>query len=284
MTTPSFPYKRIERKTVQLSKDLRWRWRKALTSAVEIIKEERRISGVTGPVTERERALLSEIVLMIGDDGFNLISDHIDECVATGVVTATDSYVSGDYSFKEPSPVLIEELKRTPRFVDEVAMDFLKESSFEYVRREDENTMSRFRVYLLETLSKGGDPKSAARKMSADMGTELYKWNLIARTETAKALQFGIFQQSKELGSDMVFVSSQPSSCSSCKRLLEDRLFKRADIEGASNVGVKPSSWKAAIPLHPNCTCIAMPASDKKIKEVLGNKDKTTVTPSGVKL
>lgn len=278
-----FPINTLEDLTKVTAQSLRWRWRNALVTASQLIEGERRNSGTEGPLTDQEKAILNDVLLSIEDQARDQVGDHAGTMFANGVFFASLEADKPKFVWKQPTQEEIAEIKSSPRFVDNVAMDFATEYMFEQVKSKDESEMSVFRTVLLETLEQGNNPKVAAKIMSERLKNDLSSWETIARTEGARAVQIGFNEQAKAIGSEIVFVPAQTSACKSCKAMLSGRIFNLDDLEGASNYGKKASERVPCIPMHPNCTCVAIPAAQSLIESTLKHHNVSSVPKSGLK-
>jgi hypothetical protein len=83
-------------------------------------------------------------------------------------------------------------------------------------------------------------------------------WRLIARTEMIRANHMGRLDACKKMGFERVWVPPHVGSCSQCKRLIENKIFKIDEFRDGSNYGKPTREWVACIPLHPQCRHVAV--------------------------
>lgn len=152
-------------------------------------------------------------------------------------------------------------LNKQETFLDSKAYEYAEAHAFNTVTTKDAQLMGSLKASLLDGLYAGDNPRQIAARWEAETEERSGDWERIARTETARALAAGFYEETKRLGLDLVYIPPQPKACDACKRLLIGRVFPLSALEGASNVGRKPNNWIPAIPLHPNCTCLPIPAS-----------------------
>lgn len=229
-----------------LAKQLRWRWR-------DVLKE-----GAKNP----EKAALQDLLDQLALEASTLFERPLSEAFAKGIE-----------AFGE----------RRTTFQDDAAFLFAQQYAVTTVENQDAAIMGRFKINLLDALRSGQNPKTAAAKTAKEVGEEVAPWERIARTEMARAQHFGAVAEATRLGVEYVFVPDQPKNCEHCQRLLGNRVFPLSALANASNIGRKVSQWVAAIPLHPNCTCAAIPASARTVKaakEIAGGE----IPETGVRL
>jgi hypothetical protein len=211
---------------------------------------------------------------------FDLVSDQTHQSFAYGVEIAS----LGEESISTPpKESAIRDAMARNTYVDRKAMDFARAYNYIEVVTKDAERLAAFQTRLLQALEKGEHPSKAARDMAQDEEGDFSDWMRLARTETARSLQSGLFDESDRIGADYLFIFPTSMSCPNCARLIEDRVFRKSDLEGASNFKKKQSEWIAAVPLHPNCTHVAIPASEWTVaeaKKVSGGK----IPKEGVKI
>lgn len=258
---PSLPYPRLEKTASALAASLRWRWREVLKRVAEEMAARREIQKTLSPLPpmpdEEMSALDRELALLFEGARDDLV-ESLSLAAAYGFAMARIPDATGFPSIEED---LIDELRNTPRFVDSQAMGFVKSYGFAAVKSKDSAQMSEFRFALLDALQRGDSPRSAASLVAQRMGEDAQGWQTIARTEMARALNLGFFDEADALGVSFVWIPEQPRNCERCASLLSARVFPLDALRSASNVGKKASQWVAALPMHPNCTCAPIPAS-----------------------
>ena len=206
--------------------------------------------------------------------------DEIERTVAYGIETARQGESA---VFKPPTAEQVEAVMSEQGFVTSEALKFAKANTLNEIQTKDAEMVGMFKTRLLQTLERGEHPSKAARDLAQDLDDDYSGWMRIARTETARALNAGLFEEAKRLGNDFVFIPHSPTTCPHCERLIDGRVFRLADIEGRSNYKIAQAQWIPAVPLHPNCTHFPIPASDwtiEKAKEEAGGR----IPSSGVKI
>lgn len=173
-------------------------------------------------------------------------------------------------------------LAQTPRLLDGQAMAFVEGYAFSAITSKDASTFATLQTRLLETLERRQHPMEAARALAQDLDDDLAGWYRIARTETSRALAAGSMEEARRLGADHVYVPENGAACEDCQRLVVGRVFRRQDLEGKSNYRRKKASWIPAVPLHPNCTCHAIPASQWLVDQAMEATGGSPVPPDGV--
>lgn len=172
-------------------------------------------------------------------------------------------------------------ISSTPRAVDVEAMSFLEAYAFNEISSKDSDTFSLLTHHLIESLERRGNPLGAAKKLARDLDNDVVGWSRVARTESARAIAHGSFAESRRLGVDVVYVPDSPRACDACQQLVVGRVFRIKDIIGKSNRGRKRADWIPALPVHPNCTCTSVPASDWLVEQAGGIEN---IGPQGVKV
>lgn len=82
----------------------------------------------------------------------------------------------------------------------------------------------------------------------------------IARSESMRMINLGILSGLEQDGRELAYVMPHAGSCVDCRRLIDGRVFKIADLKANlfKNFGVKRQYWVASLPQHPNCRHSAM--------------------------
>lgn len=282
-----FPIRHVERVTLELAGRLRNRWRAYLREAALTLEhgrpELRKALGprqLQLPLTPQELRLLDDLAveLLLGP-GETFLQEAISHGFTTGVLLARDPLKpSGEY---KPPPVGAVSTARQESLVDQVAFQFAQSHALNAVRTKDEAQLGSFRGMLLEALQNGRPPREAAKRASDQLKGDMASWTRIARTEMASSLNAGLFAEAERLGADYVYVPRQPSACESCHRLVIERVFPRDALSSGSNRGRKHRDWVACVPLHPNCTCTAIPASSWLVETA---KESGRIGPEGVRV
>jgi hypothetical protein len=106
---------------------------------------------------------------------------------------------------------------------------------------------------LLYGLQSVVDPLQVASWLYKATKKSEVNWRMIARTEMVRANAAGRLAVCREQGYDKVWAPPHVGSCKSCRRLLENKVFRIKDVEGVTNFGRDQRDWVASIPLHPHC-------------------------------
>ena len=96
-----------------------------------------------------------------------------------------------------------------------------------------------------------------------------------SRTEMARAQHMGAVEEAKRLGVDYVVVPDQPKTANTAADFWQPRIPSERPRISLQSRQKNAASWVAAIPLHPNCTCVAIPASHSTVngaKEIAGGE------------
>lgn len=165
---------------------------------------------------------------------------------------------------------------------DPIALAAVEARTFSDVKAKDDAQMAVFRAMLLEGLARGDSPATVAKATAQRLKEKASEWQTLARTESARALNAGMFAEARRLGKEFVYVPEQPGACDHCKRLIIGRVFPADALFAASNAGRKQSDWVAALPTHPNCRCTAVAASEWTVEQAL--EKQSTIPAKGVKI
>lgn len=184
--------------------------------------------------------------------------------------------------YKPPTAKEVERHVYRDGFVVSRALQISALRTFEDIRTKDQSTFSVFRQNLLGGLFNGDSPNRIGQKTAAMLEDKRSDWIRIARTETADVLQHGIYQSANSMGAKYAYVPKNTSACEHCQRLLHGRVFLLSDLQGASNVGEKTANWVPAIPTHPHCTCVAVPASQWTVEQAKAAYEGDTFPKEGV--
>lgn len=251
----------MEDTVTRYAQALRSRWRAVLA---ELAKEEVRKS-VSSPVAIESLLALDDVLDALADSAQEVNRDFLSLAVAGGVAVASLPWSEG---WRPPNAAALEAKRSEPRFADRAAMKFAESYAFSAVKTKDAEVLGVFRLFLLDALRQGKNPKEAAKQTSAYLKETPAEWMRIARTEQARASNLGLLEEAERLGVEAVYIPDNPTACSDCKRLLIGRLFPLGSLDTASNVGRKRETWVAALPLHPNCTCLPIPASPSLLEGI----------------
>lgn len=265
------PIKAIDRRIHRFVRILKERWKPTLTQ----------IQQAQGPITLEDTANIRALVeASLQQQAFDLVDDHIGRVFAYGAQIAS---IGEKAITKPPTMEVAAEAVRAGHFIDRQAFKFASAYALNEVQSKDSSLLSGLQTRLLQVIERGEHPSKAARQMAQDLDDDYAGWLRIARTETARSLQSGLFDEAKRLDVDVVYVPTSPTSCADCKRLIDGRVFMRSSIESATNYKRKQADWLPAVPLHPNCTHFAIPASQwliDKAKEEAGGR----IPTEGVKV
>lgn len=279
---PDFPFAILEERTTELAEGLRWRWRSALREAASIVESDlkKALDANATPPSNELQAQIDTLLLQLNEQAQALLNEHLGLSVATGMWSMGQEWGG---VFVQPTPKDISAIRRKSTFQDNAAMRWALSYSTTAVKAQDAAVMGRFKLTLFDALREGASPRKAAMQTAEALGADPAPWERIARTEMARAQHMGAVEEAVRLGVDYVVVPDQPKNCEHCRRLLANRVFALSAISAASNVGKKAKDWIAAIPLHPNCTCVAIPAARSTVnaaKEIAGGE----IPESGVSI
>ena len=271
------PFVAVDRWMREMARDLQGRWSGQLVSQLLQWAEQHRAEMLT-PAGQQMFARLAQS--MIEQQTWGIADDNAYRVYVYGVQVAR----LGEMALtKQPTADAVAQAVAGNTYIDRQAMQFARAYTFNEIQSKDRDVVSLFQSRLLQTLDRGEHPSKAARQLSSDLDDDRADWMRIARTETARALQAGLFDETRRLEVDVVYVPTSPTACDECRRLIDGRVFRRDDIEGATNYKRKQQAWRPAVPLHPNCTHFAIPASqwliDKAKKEAGGS-----IPSAGVKV
>jgi hypothetical protein len=261
----SFPFVLLEARCKEMAEGLRWRWRTALRKAAQIVESDLRkaIDLTATPPPDEIQAHLDALLLDLNEQALVMLREGLGLAIAAGQWAMAQTW---EGVFVQPTASDLAAIRRPATFQDSSAMRFALAYGASAVKTQDAAVLGRFKLHLLDALREGDSPRKAAQQTAEALGEDPSTWERIARTEMARAQHFGSVEEAKRLGVEYVVVPDQPKNCEACRRLLANRVFPRAALESASNVGRKPSAWVAAIPMHPNCTCVAIPAASSTIQ------------------
>lgn len=251
----------MEDAVTRYAQALRSRWRAVLA---ELAKEEVKKSA-SSAVSIESMLALDDVLDALADSAQEVNRDFLSLAVAGGVAVASLPWSEG---WRPPNAAALEAKRSEPRFADRAAMKFAESYAFSAVKTKDAEVLGVFRLFLLDALRQGKNPKEAAKQTSAYLKETPAEWMRIARTEQARASNLGLLEEAERLGVEAVYIPDNPTACSDCKRLLIGRLFPLGSLDTASNVGRKRETWVAALPLHPNCTCLPIPASPSLLEGI----------------
>ena len=269
-----FPYAILDARSKELAEGLRWRWRSALRNAVSIVEADLKKAldiNVLPPPLDVEFQI-DVLLFDLHEQAQAMLEESLGLSVASGVWSMSKPWKG---AFVQPTAKELAEIRRKPTFQDNASMRFALSYGGAAVKAQDAAVMGRFKLNLYDALREGKSPRVAAQQTAESLGEDAAPWERIARTEMARAQHMGAVEEAKRLGVDYVVVPDQPKNCEHCRRLLANRVFPLSALESASNLGKKAASWIAAIPLHPNCTCVAIPASRSTVngaKEIAGGE------------
>jgi hypothetical protein len=257
----SHPFKAVERQIESFATDLQKRWAP--------IAEQ--IEGVAGSVTlETIDSVRQAAEASLQQQTWGMVGKHTEHIFAYGAQVAK----LGEVALAKPPAVdAIVQAVKGGHYIDRQAMKFARAYAFNEIQTKDSSLFGELKTRLLQALERGEHPSKAARELARDIDGDYAGWMRIARTETARTLQAGLFDEAERLEVDVVYVPTSPTSCDECKRLIDGRVFMRSALEGKTNYKRKQVNWIPAVPLHPNCTHFAIPASDwliEKAREVSG--------------
>lgn len=260
-----FPFALLESHCKEMAEALRWRWRSALRKAAQIVESDLRkaIDLTATPPPDAVQSQIDALLLDLSEQSLALLREGLGLAVAAGQWAMGQTW---EGAFVQPTASDLAAIRRPPTFQDTSAMRFALAYGASAVKTQDAAVMGRFKLNLFDALREGASPRKAAMQTAEALGEDPAPWERIARTEMARAQHFGSVEEAKRLGVEYVVVPDQPKNCEACRRLLANRVFPLAALESASNVGRKPSAWVAAIPMHPNCTCVAIPAASSTIQ------------------
>lgn len=242
----------VEAQIPQFAKELKDRWSSNIKAVFEAwleVTEPTTKALNPYPVVGTAISILAKSIEPSADITAEIVKKYIGGSFAYGVAMAD----KGDETITAPpSGKDAEELANSVGFEDQRAVQFTLASAFNEVTTKDAEVMGMFRRRLIESLEGRDSPYKAASDIQRDLDQYNNGWSTIARTEMSRALSKGSFDRTKELGVSDVYIPRTNSSCPSCSRLIEGRVFRLETIEGASNYGQKQNNWVAALPLHPN--------------------------------
>lgn len=236
---------------------LKARWENPSKEILELMEDTEKAINPYGVVKS-----ILESMMVAGipseDETKAIVDKYISQSFAYGSLIA----LGGENAVEDPpSGKIAIGLSKKSGFVDKRALQFTLANAFNEVVTKDAEILGRFRRFLISAL----ENKSSPFKASGDIQKELNKydssWATISRTEIARALSKGSYDQTRELGVSYVYIPKTNTACPYCSKQLEGRVFPLDTIEGASNYGKKAAQWEAAIPMHPNCTHYSIPAS-----------------------
>jgi len=275
LTERSFPFAAVDAMLDKLSGKLVGRW----AGVVRALQEWLKTAPVALKQTQFEELeslcnrLLQQVTWGIVDDSTNAVFAYGALVARLGEIALTEP----------PTEEQVNEILGQPGFVARQALSFAKAYTLNEVKSKDADTLSVFRTHLLSTLEAGDNPLKAASTLAKEIDGDFAGWRRIARTETARALNMGLFDESARLGIDLVYVPKSPVPCSHCEHLIEERVFRREDLQGKTNYRRKAADWQAAVPLHPNCTHLVLPAS-AWVEEQASKESDGKIPPEGVKI
>lgn len=276
-----FPFLEVERATLRMASELRSRWPKFLKEFVVNFELMRPTAMAGFPLSQEEGLLFEHLSAgMLNPSAQTMVEKTLPTIYATGAALAHDP-LSRDGNYKTPSKSAVKERKQT--LADDVAFHFVQQQTFNSIKTKDSAQLGSFRGMLLETLQAGQSPREAAKRAHTEIGQDAASWVRIARTESARALNAGMFSEARRLGKQYVYIPQQPSACQSCHRLLIGRVFPADVLASGSNQGRKPADRVACVPLHPNCTCLPVPASSW-VEEAALEASGGSIPPEGVKI
>lgn len=189
-----------------------------------------------------------------------MVRDFLSQAFGYGAVTAE----TGEEAIITPATTdqLKQWARENPGHVSTQAMQWLADSAYIEARARQQRIMDTLKQRMIQGIQQGASPKQVASDFVQSIGsTEYSDFQRLARTETAKAFAVGALHQAAEYGIDYVYVPENPGACEHCQRLVVGRVFPREALEGATNYGRKAEDWIPALPVHPNCTDHAIPAS-----------------------
>jgi len=260
----------------QFADDLQDRWEPLKHTLIEWVQQ----NSDYFYTAEGQQALLQLARDTLDQQAWGVVDEHTQNVFAYGATVARQ----GESVFgAQPSAESINEILSQPGFVANQAMQFARSYTFNEVVTRDAETMGLFQTRMIQTLEAGEHPSEAAREFANDIDGDYAGWMRIARTETARALNAGLFDESARLGVDVVFIPHSPTTCPDCARLIDGRAFNRVDIEGASNYRRKKADWVPALPMHPNCTHHPIPAS-KWVQDAAREAAGGDIPPEGVEI
>lgn len=271
----SFPFAEVDAMLDRLSGKLVGRWAVVVKALQEWLR--------TAPVGLKQTQF-DELEALVGrlleQQTWGMVDDSTNAVFAYGVQVAH----LGELALTQPpTEEQINALLQQPGFVARQALSFAKAYSLNEVKSKDADTLSVFRNHLLQTLEAGENPLKAASALAKEIDGDFAGWRRIARTETARALNMGLFDEAKRLGVDLVYVPKSPVPCSHCEHLIEERVFRREDLQGKTNYRRKQADWQPAVPLHPNCTHLVLPAS-AWVEEQANLESNGKIPSGGVKI
>lgn len=276
----ALPMDALEKNVKVFAGSLRKRWAMFLVAAATKIKTQQ--SQVLRALDDFDPESIFEVldelrVDLLEKPAKQSIEKHCLLPFDTGRALAKRGENDGDFF------AVLTEKPPKPSLADKTAWSYARARIYSDVRSRDDAQMSTFRTVLLEDLQEGKPPRETAKRTAELLDEKSGEWESIARTESARALNEGLFATAAQLGKRYVYVPEQPSACTHCKRLLTGRVFPAESLKAASNVGKKQRDWVAALPMHPNCTCAPIPASrwtqEQAEETVEGN-----IPPEGVKI
>jgi hypothetical protein len=259
----SLPFRILELRAVRLAQQLRWRWRGVLKEAAEIAESDMAKALGDAPPSDDLFAQMDAVLETLNKQTAAILQDALGLAVASGIWTMKTPWGG---TFRQPKNADLQAITSAPTFQDVSAMRFAVAYGGAAVQSKDAAVMGQFKLNLLDALREGDSPRKAAAKTAEALGEDPSQWERIARTEMARAQHLGGVEEAKRLGVDYVVVPDQPKNCEHCRRLLANRVFPLSALSTASNVGRKQNNWIPAIPLHPNCTCVAIPASASTVQ------------------
>jgi SPP1 gp7 family putative phage head morphogenesis protein len=145
---------------------------------------------------------------------------------------------------------------------DRRAIEFLEHYAFTELDSKFEEMKAELRNQLIGAAVLGKNPREVARAMANTTKDYNLDFGTIAITETARAESQGRLQELVDQGFTHCEGSSAHDSrvCDHCKRMIDGKTYKIADIIGQSNYGRKVDAWLPVIPLHPRCRCVWLPS------------------------
>jgi len=277
LDAPAHPFRVVDEWVKEFAKGLTDRWEPvAHTLSLWVADQEAGYLLTPAGLQELRRFAAS----LLQQSTLEMVDEHTRQVVAYGAQVAR---VGETALSNPPEASSLQAILEAPSKVTEAAMQFSRIYTLNEVQTKDVSVLSGYQTRLLDTLQAGEHPSKAAREMAADIDGDYHGWMRIARTETARSLNTGLFAEAGRFGARLVYVPHSPTTCPACAELIDGRVFNASDLQQGSNFKRKRADWVAALPLHPNCTHFPMPASqwvEAAAREAAGGE----IPPDGVKI
>jgi hypothetical protein len=148
-----------------------------------------------------------------------------------------------------------------------LAVEWLERYTLNEINGALDKYLDDIRNATLYGLQGGVNPTQVASWLYKATRDAQVNWRMIARTEMARANAAGRLDAVQAMGYEKVWIPPHTGACSSCRRLLEDKVFTIEQLRNATNYGQPVKNWVAALPLHPHCRHIPLPYLPDVVEE-----------------